>query len=59
MRARVLAAEAGVLALLGMAFLVTGRLLGAALLLGLGLLGATSAWALWPTERYRRWRRTS
>jgi hypothetical protein len=59
MRAKVLAAEAGVLALLGMAFLVTGRLLGAALLLGLGLLGATSAWALWPTDRYRRWRRTS
>jgi hypothetical protein len=58
-KARVLAAEGGVLALLGLAFLLTGRFLGAAVLLGLGALGATSAWALWPADRYRRWRRTS
>jgi hypothetical protein len=51
MKARVLVAEGGVMVILAVASLVTGRFIGAALLLGLGLLAATSGWALWPTER--------
>jgi hypothetical protein len=51
MKSRVLAAEAGILLILGAAFVVSGRLLGAAILLALGTLAATCAWALWPTDR--------
>jgi hypothetical protein len=47
MRQRVLAVEGGVLLLLGMANVVTGRFLGAAILVGLATLAAASAWALW------------
>src|SRR5207302_11195086 len=50
MRGRILAAEGGVLAVLGVTFMITGRFVGAALLLGLSLLAATSAWAFWPGE---------
>ena len=42
-----LAVEGGVLLLLGMANVVTGRFLGAAILVGLATLAAASAWALW------------
>jgi hypothetical protein len=51
MTGRILAAEGGVLAILGVAFIVTGRFLGAALLFGLSLLATTCAWAVWPTDR--------
>jgi hypothetical protein len=34
-----------------MANVVTGRFLGAAILVGLATLAAASAWALWPTQR--------
>jgi hypothetical protein len=44
----VVAVEALVLLLLGAADLVSGQLLGAALLIGLALLAAACAWALWP-----------
>jgi hypothetical protein len=54
MRGRVFAAEASVLAVLGVTFIVTGRFLGAAILLGLSLLAATVAWASWPTDYWRR-----
>jgi len=50
MRGRILAAEGGVLAVLGVTFMITGRFVGAALLIGLSLLAATSAWAFWPGE---------
>ena len=53
MRAWALAAEGGVLAVLGVAFIVTGRLLGAALVLGLSLLAVICAWTFWPTMRWR------
>jgi hypothetical protein len=49
-RYRILAAEGGVLTVLGLAFIVTGRLLGASLLLGLGVLAAACAWAFWPAD---------
>jgi len=51
MKGRVLAIEAGVLLILGAANIVSGRLLGAAILLALGVLAASCAWALWPTDR--------
>jgi len=50
-RGRILAAEGGLLAVLGLSFLITGRFVGAALLLVLGLLAVTCAWALWPIDR--------
>jgi hypothetical protein len=48
MKGRVLAIEAGLLLILGAANIVSDRLLGAAILIALGLLAATCAWALWP-----------
>jgi hypothetical protein len=48
MRERVLATEGGVLLLLGVASLLSGRFVGAAILVGLATLAAASAWALWP-----------
>ena len=54
MRGRILAAEGGVLAILGVTLVVTGRFLGAALLLGLSLLAVTCAWAFLPTDYWRR-----
>jgi hypothetical protein len=50
MKQRVLALEGGVLLLLGVASILSGRLLGAAILVGLAMLSAASAWALW-TDR--------
>jgi hypothetical protein len=50
-KARIFAAEGGVLAILGMAFIVSGRLLGAALLLALSLLAAACAWTVGPEGR--------
>jgi hypothetical protein len=47
----VIAIEAGVLLVLGAASIVSGRFLGAAVLVGLASLAAASAWALWPTAR--------
>jgi hypothetical protein len=47
MKQRVLALEGSVLLLLGVASIVSGRLLGAAILVGLATLAAASAWALW------------
>ncbi len=47
MKQRVLALEGGVLLLLGLANIVNGRFLGAAILVGLATLAAVSAWALW------------
>ncbi len=44
----VIAAEAVVLLLLGAANIVSGQLLGAAILVGLASLAAICAWALWP-----------
>ena len=48
MKQRVLAIEGGVLLLLGVASILSGRLVGAAILVGLGSLAEASAWALWP-----------
>jgi hypothetical protein len=46
----VLALEGGVLLVLGVASILSGRLLGAAILVGLATLAAASAWALWPSR---------
>jgi hypothetical protein len=46
-RQRVLAIEGGVLLLLGFANIVSGRFLGAAILVGLATLAMASAWAYW------------
>jgi hypothetical protein len=51
MTRRVLAVEGGVLLILGATFIVSGRLLGAAMVIGLASLAAACAWALWPTHR--------
>jgi hypothetical protein len=53
MRSRVIALESAVLLSLAAGNLVLGRLLGAAILVGLALLAATCAWALWPIEKSR------
>jgi len=47
MKQRVLALEGGVLLLLAVASVLSGRLLGAAILVGLAALAAASAWAFW------------
>ena len=47
----IFAIEAVVLLVLGAAELITGRLLGAAILLGIASLAAGCAWALWPVGR--------
>jgi hypothetical protein len=51
MKQRVLALEGGVLFLLGVASILSGRLLGAAVLVALAAMAAAAAWALWPTRR--------
>jgi hypothetical protein len=51
MRSRIVAAEGGVLLILGVANSITGRLFAAAVLLLLGMLALACAWALWPTNR--------
>ena len=56
------ALEALVLLVLGAANIVSGQLIGAAILVGLALLAAACAWALWPgpgPDHRPRWRRTS
>ena len=50
MKQRVLAVEGGVLLLLGVASILGGRLLGAAILVGLAMLAGASAWALWAAD---------
>jgi hypothetical protein len=45
MKQRVLALEGGVLLILGVASILSGRFLGAAILVGLAVLAAASAWA--------------
>lgn len=51
MRGRVLAVEGGVLLILGATFIVTGRFMGAAIVIGLASLAAACAWALRPADR--------
>ena len=51
MKQRVLALEGGVLLLLGVASVLNGRFLGAAILVGLAGLAAASAWAFWAAGR--------
>jgi hypothetical protein len=46
----VIAVEAIVLLALGAAYIVSGQLLGGAIVVGLGTLAAACAWALWPTD---------
>ena len=46
MKPRVLALEGGVLLVLGTASILSGRFLGAAILVGLATLAGASAWAL-------------
>jgi hypothetical protein len=50
MKQRVLALEGGVLLVLGVASILSGRLLGAAILVGLGMLAGASAWAFWAVD---------
>jgi hypothetical protein len=50
MKQRVLALEGGVLLVLGVASILSGRLLGAAILVALAMLAGASAWAFW-TDR--------
>ena len=47
LKSLVVAVEALVLLLLGAANLVSGQLLGAAILIGIGALAAACAWAVW------------
>jgi hypothetical protein len=51
MKALVIALEAIVLLALGAANIVSGQFLGAAIVVGLGTLAASCAWALRPTDR--------
>ena len=46
----VVAGEAIVLLALGLANIVSGQLLGGAIVIGLGMLAAACAWALWPSH---------
>jgi uncharacterized MnhB-related membrane protein len=57
----IIAAEAALLLVFGVADIVSGRLLGAAILLGIASLAAACAWALWPAspDHRPRWRKTS
>jgi len=50
MKQGVLALEGGVLLILGVASIVSGRFLAAAILMGLAMLAAASAWALWTAD---------
>lgn len=50
-RTHLLGAEALVLVLLAIAYAIRGRFVGMAILLLLGALGLSAAWALWPTGR--------
>jgi hypothetical protein len=45
---RVLAIEGAILLVLGAANIVSGQLVGAAILIGIASLAAACAWALWP-----------
>jgi uncharacterized MnhB-related membrane protein len=45
------AAEAVILLVLGAAEIISGQLLGAAILVGIASLAAGCAWALWPNAR--------
>jgi hypothetical protein len=47
----VIIVEAIVLLALGAANIVSGQLLGGAIVVGLGTLAGACAWALWPTDR--------
>ena len=47
----IIAAEAVVLLVLGAASVVSGQILGAAILLGIASLAAVCAWALWPKDQ--------
>ena len=51
MKQGVLAVEGGVLLLLGVASILSGRFVGAAILVGLATLAAASAWALWAADQ--------
>jgi hypothetical protein len=46
----VIAGEALVLLALGAANILSGQLLGGAIVVGLGTLAAACAWVLWPTR---------
>jgi len=50
MKQGVLAVEGGVLLVLGVASILSGRFLAAAILMGLAMLAAASAWALWAAD---------
>lgn len=50
-RTHVIGAEGTVLVVLAIAYAISGRFFGMAILLLLGALGLASAWALWPTGR--------
>lgn len=47
MKQRVLVLEGGALTVLAVASILSGRLLGGAILVGLASLATASAWALW------------
>ncbi len=47
----VIAVEAIVLVALGAANILSGQLLGGAIIVALGTLAAVCAWALWPIDR--------
>jgi hypothetical protein len=51
MKQGVLALEGGVLLILGVASILSGRFLGAAIVIGLASLAVACAWALWPAQR--------
>ncbi len=46
----IIAAEAVILLVLGVANIVTGQFLGAAILIAIGTLAAGCAWAFWPAR---------
>ena len=46
----VVAVEAIVLLALGAAYILSGQLLGGAIVVGLGMLAAACAWVLWPSD---------
>lgn len=51
LKSLIIAAEAVVLLVLGAASVVSGQILGAAILLGIASLAAVCAWALWPKDQ--------
>lgn len=50
MKGRVLAVEGGVLLILGVANIISGRIVAAAILIPLGMLALACGWALWPSD---------